>query len=96
MVRFTHDSKSSQAVGYDMFGGFTAAGRGINETRIGVSGDVYKEKAPQGQYMSYIHLPDTPDTQGLMPSDGKGRCCAQVWQVLIICWACSLVRWNCL
>jgi hypothetical protein len=31
-----------------MFGGFTVAGRGINETRISVNGDVYKVKVPKG------------------------------------------------
>jgi hypothetical protein len=50
LVKFNHNSKSSQAVGYDMFGGFTTVGRGIKETRIGVSGDVYKAKAPKEWY----------------------------------------------
>jgi hypothetical protein len=54
LVRFTHNSKSRQAVG---FGSFTAAGRGINESRISVN-DVYKAKVPKR--WSYIHLPDTP------------------------------------
>jgi hypothetical protein len=42
------------------FGGFTTAGRGINETSISVNGDMYKAKVPEGWYMSYIHLLDTP------------------------------------
>jgi hypothetical protein len=47
-MRFTHNSKSSQAVGYDMFGGFTTVGKGISETSIGVNGEMCKAKAPKG------------------------------------------------
>jgi hypothetical protein len=55
---FTHNSKSSQAVGDYMLGGLTAAGRGIYETGISINGDLYKAKAPKGWYMSYIHQPN--------------------------------------
>jgi hypothetical protein len=50
-------------VGYDVFGGFIIAGRGINETRISVNGDMYNVKSPKRWYMSYIHLPGIPWTE---------------------------------
>jgi hypothetical protein len=43
-----------------MCGDFNAVGRGINEARISVNGDMYKVKVPKEWYMSYIHLSDTP------------------------------------
>jgi hypothetical protein len=43
-----------------MFCGFTTVSRDVNETRVGVSGDMDKAKAPKGWYISYIHLLDIP------------------------------------
>jgi hypothetical protein len=93
-----HSLIGSQTMSDNMLSDLTSVCRGIDITWISVHWHMNIALLAKGGNVSDIHLPQDSRLQalGLTPSGTCGKHVTHCWHDLMICQACSLVRWNCL